>query len=170
MNRTRSIFFLRLPLPLPPSPNLSPILLPIPHPPRSPISSLLIRVVIVIPWSSFSGRVLERARKQAWISSAATERTGASVIASHTPSFPLFLPWLPYAENTPNGLARSLPLSLHSPSGRGEAAREVGRSDLRTKREQKRLAHTHKSETLTPMFARVDLKRKNWRDCYAFKI
>ena len=54
----------------------------------------------------------------------------------------------------------SLPLSLHSPSGRGGAAREVGRSDLRKKREQKRLAHTHKSDTLTSMLARVDMQRK----------
>ena len=72
-------------------------------------------------------------------------------------------------------LMASLPLSLspsmelHSPSGRARG-RSVRRSDLRTKREQKRLAHTHKSETLTPMFARVDLQRKNWRYCYAFKI
>ena len=56
----------------------------------------------------------------------------------------------------------SLPSSLHSPSGRGgEAARrEGGRSDLR-KKEQKRLAHTHKSETSC-----MDLQQDR---CYAFK-
>ena len=140
---------------LPPSPNLSPILLPIPHPPRSPISSLLILVVIIIP-SSFSGRVLEHGSHL---------RQPNELARLSSPSIlPLFLPCLPYAERTP--LMASLPSSLHSPSGRGgEAARrEGGRSDLR-KKEQKRLAHTHKSETCLREW--ICHERHGMR-CYAF--